>query len=101
MLSQHAKILKALKEAGNKGVPNYSFPHMQILKYSSRISELREEGHNIYCERQILNGRYTGVWYYFLADHEEANPKRTLQNRELSFEPTKKPSLLNRVLHKV
>jgi hypothetical protein len=66
-LSQNEKILKLLTKAGNKGVPNYDFPKHKILRYSSRITELRKEGYNIYTERQKLpNGRATGVFRYYL-----------------------------------
>jgi hypothetical protein len=67
-ISQHATILKLLKKAGNKGVPNYVFPQHRILKYSSRITELRQEGHTIYCEREWIKGRATGVYRYYLGD---------------------------------
>lgn len=64
--SQHSRIIKMLKEAGKNGVENYRFARSGILCYSKRISELRREGHKIEGERQIINGRSTGVWKYYL-----------------------------------
>lgn len=65
-ISQSEKIIKLLRQAGSKGVANYKFPEARILRYSSRIRELRQDGFNIYCERQSINGRATGVWMYYL-----------------------------------
>jgi hypothetical protein len=66
-LTQAGRILKQLKEAGSKGVPNYN------LGYRGRISDLRKDGHNIHCERQVINGLPTGVWIYYLDDKGESN----------------------------
>lgn len=56
-----------LRKAGNKGVENYKFPAARILKYSSRIADLRKSGYNIYCERVVLrNGTITNVYKYYL-----------------------------------
>jgi hypothetical protein len=67
-MSQTSSILKALKEAGNKGLTNYNLSGIS-LKYTNRISELRQSGNNIYTERQYLpNGRATGTWRYYLND---------------------------------
>lgn len=72
-LTQHQKILKMLKEAGSRGVPNYKFAHNYILSYPKRLSELRFEGHNIIKERQIVHGKSTGVFIYTLI---EEKPKK-------------------------
>lgn len=64
-LSQAEKIIKQLREAGSKGVPNYTLANYN-LGYRGRITELRQDGYNIYCERQRINGRATGVWLYYL-----------------------------------
>lgn len=69
-LSQTSTILKLLRKAGNKGVANHIFPANKILKYSSRITELREQGYNIYCERQYYKGRATGVYLYYLNEEK-------------------------------
>ena len=68
--SQCARIIKELKKHRKDGVENYKFPRMGILRYSSRIYDLRKDGHNIAVERQIIRGRYTGVYKYFLLDEE-------------------------------
>jgi len=68
-MSQEATLLKELKKAGNKGITNhYMANHLRILKYSSRIAELRKEGHNIYCEQQQnwFTGKCTGTFKYYL-----------------------------------
>lgn len=71
-MSQTTKILKMLRKAKNKGVPNYRFPEKRILRYSARIGDLRNEGYNIYCERLLLpNGKATNVFNYYL--NEESN----------------------------
>lgn len=67
-LSQEARILKALKKAGNKGVMNHQFPKMNILRYSARINDLRNDGHNILVERMYKDGRATGTFRYILRD---------------------------------
>lgn len=69
--SQQGKVLKMLRRAGSKGVANYEFPQNRVLKYNARISELRQDGYNIYAERVILpNGRFSGVWRYYLNEKE-------------------------------
>lgn len=68
-LSQQGKILKLLRQAGKKGVPNYKFPRHNILRLSARLGELRADGYNIYCTRDYLpNGRATNVWRYYLSE---------------------------------
>lgn len=67
--SQAGRILHALKQNPD-GVENYKFPAMHILCYTKRIEELRKDGHKIIAERQIIRGRYSGVWKYRLAGLE-------------------------------
>lgn len=64
-LDQATRILRAIKKSGSRGVANYELSRIS-LKYSSRITELRKDGHNIYAERQVVNGRCTGTWKYYL-----------------------------------
>lgn len=64
-LTQSEKIIKQLRDAGSKGVENYKLANYN-LGYRGRITELRHDGYNIYCERQRINGRATGVWVYYL-----------------------------------
>lgn len=71
--SQHARILKMIR-AHKNGCPNYKFANNGILDYTARISELRKEGHIIYCERQKLpNGRATNVFNYFLNEEDKTD----------------------------
>lgn len=67
-LSQHSKVLRELRRCSRSGVPNYRFPQMNILSYTKVISDLRKEKHNIIKERQVLNGKSTGVYYYHLIE---------------------------------
>lgn len=68
-LSQEEQILRMLRKAGSRGVANHEFPKHRILRYSARLGELRNEGYNIYCERQKLpNGRATNVFKYYLIE---------------------------------
>lgn len=68
-LSQAERIIKQLRDAGSKGVENYKLAEYN-LGYRGRITELRQDGYNIYCERQRINGRATGVWVYYLTEVE-------------------------------
>lgn len=70
-ISQQTRILRMLRKAGSKGVPNYEFPKAHILRLSARLGELRKEGYNIICERDYLpNGRATNVFRYVLIEQE-------------------------------
>ena len=66
-VTQAGRILRSLKVAGSKGVPNYKLAEYN-LGYRARITELRQDGHDITCHRQYVNGRATGVWIYYLND---------------------------------
>ena len=73
-LSQNDRIIKMLRRAGSRGIANYEFPRHRILRLSARVNDLRQDGYNIYCERQYLpNGRATNVWKYYL--NEEPKKK--------------------------
>lgn len=68
-ISQCAKIIKLLRKAGKHGVENHKFPAHRILRYSSRIDELRKDGYNILCERIYLkNGSATNTYKYYLIE---------------------------------
>jgi len=69
-LTQTQRIINELKKAGIKGVPNHRLAYYN-LGYRARITELRQDGYNIHCERQVINGRSTGVWFYYLTDEDE------------------------------
>lgn len=65
VLSQTGRILKLIKQGG---VANFELSRIS-LKYSSRISELRQEGHKIIAIRQVLpNGHASNVWRYYLKE---------------------------------
>lgn len=68
-LTQSEKILKQLRDAGPKGVPNYELASYN-LGYRGRITELRKDGYGIYCLRQKIRGRATGVFIYYLMEAE-------------------------------
>lgn len=74
-LTQAEKIVKALREAGSRGVPNYKLAEYN-LGYRGRITELRQDGYNIYCERQRIHGRATGVWIYYLNEQDDPGSKQ-------------------------
>lgn len=62
--SQEGKVLALIKRS--TGAYNFELSRV-ALKYSSRIAELRKEGHQIIAERQYLkNGRASNTWKYRL-----------------------------------
>jgi hypothetical protein len=66
MQTQETRIYNLIKNSGSFGVENYKLSRI-ALSYTKVISNLREDGHNIYGERQRLpNGRYSGTWKYYL-----------------------------------
>lgn len=68
-LTQETKVLRAIQDAGAHGVENWKLSRI-ALKYTGVISRLRQDGYNIYAERQTLkNGRVSNTWKYFL--HED------------------------------
>lgn len=63
-LTQEGKILALIKRPG--GAYNYELSRF-ALKYTSVISELRKNGHNIVADRQYLkNGKASNTWRYRL-----------------------------------
>lgn len=73
--SQGSRIIEMLKKSKRHGVENYKFPQAHILDYTARISELRQDGHNILAERQKVKGRSTGVWVYHLIEDRSSRFK--------------------------
>lgn len=61
--TQAQRVLNKLKEVGEEGVWHYEFVNMKppILRYSARIKELRDLGHQI--QTKIAK---TGYYKYFL-----------------------------------
>lgn len=69
--SQHSRIIKMLRKAPKRGVPNWRFPAAGILGYTARMSELRKDGYNILVERQKLpNGLMSNTYHYFLIEDD-------------------------------
>lgn len=67
-MSQHSKILALTKRPG--GAYNFELSRF-ALKYTSVISDLRKDGHNIIAERQYLkNGRASNTWRYIWVGQE-------------------------------
>ncbi len=65
-LTQEERTLKALQRADWRGLTNYDLSRF-ALKYTSVISRLRQDGHNILCMRERLkNGRASNTYRYFL-----------------------------------
>ena len=66
-LSQEERVLRTLIKADTFGVTNYELSKL-ALKYTSVISDLRKEGHNIICVRDRLpNGRASNTYRYYLS----------------------------------
>lgn len=63
-VTQEGRVLELIKRPGGA----YNFQLARIaLKYTSVISALRKDGHNILAERQYLkNGRPSNTWKYYL-----------------------------------
>lgn len=56
-----------IKEMKKRKVKNYEFTQMGILRYSSRISEIREQGITVNKERLYdKQGKATGVFVYWI-----------------------------------
>lgn len=93
--TQTAKILRAIKKSGKRGVENYKLADIS-LNYTRRISELRAEGHNIYCERYHVRGKWTGTWKYYLNSDEDllVQPKITHLSLAKKLKQTKIEELL-------
>jgi len=60
--NQCKKILDLLKTRGNQGATNAELAKI-ALKYTSRISDLRELGHDIRCQQEGNGGLYR--YHYF------------------------------------
>ena len=66
-LTQEQRILRALIKADTFGLTNYQLSKL-ALKYTSVISDLRKNGHNIICVRDRLpNGRASNTYRYYLS----------------------------------
>lgn len=66
-LTQEGRVLRTLIKADTFGVTNYELSRL-ALKYTSVVSDLRKEGHNIVCVREKLpNGRSSNTYRYYLS----------------------------------
>lgn len=66
-LTQEGRILAMIKRPG--GAYNFELSRF-ALKYTSVISELRKNGHDIVADRQYLkNGKASNTWRYRLGGH--------------------------------
>lgn len=66
-LTQEQRVLRALIKADTFGVTNYQLSRL-ALKYTSVVSDLRKEGHNIVCVREKLpNGKASNTYRYYLS----------------------------------
>lgn len=62
-MTQRDIVLKALRDAGDRGVHSFEFLELQIPRAAARVLELRENGHTITSTRERLNGDAEGVRY--------------------------------------
>lgn len=63
LYNQCRTILALLKERGNQGATNYELARI-ALKYTSRVSDLRDTGHHIHCTcENAVRGVYR--YHYF------------------------------------
>lgn len=69
-ITQSERILLQLRDAGKRGVPNYKLAEYN-LGYRGRITELRHDGYDIYCQRQTVNGKASGIWRYYLREGDD------------------------------
>lgn len=76
--NQCRKILALLKERGNQGATNYELSRI-ALKYTSRISDLRDVGHRIHC---TCEDAVKGVYRYHYLGRSRSG------QRELFYEET-------------
>ena len=65
--TQEERVLRTLIKADTFGVTNYELSKL-ALKYTSVISDLRKNGHNIICVRDRLpHGRASNTYRYYLS----------------------------------
>jgi len=70
--TQKQKILNLLKQRGKNGAYNWEFAtELHVLKYTNRLSELYQDGHNI---RRIPEGN--GSNRYILVEEKEHGDER-------------------------
>jgi len=68
------KTLKALQEAGEKGIHSFDLNHIVgTTRCAARVSDLKHQNHHIYSKPEVLNGT-RGV-RYFLMDKPTPKPQ--------------------------
>ena len=68
--SQVIRVLRLLREAGDKGVANYDVAKI-CIRWHARIGDLRADGYGITCARQSYSGKLSNVWNYYLVSEPE------------------------------
>lgn len=86
-INQASEILSLIRQNNQVGTENWKLAEIS-LKYSSRISELRAKGYDIYSVRQKREGKATGTWKYYIREHQP-EPKAEKPKNARLFEPPK------------
>jgi hypothetical protein len=76
--NQCRRILKLLKERGNEGATNYELARY-ALKYTSRISDLRDSGWRILCTAEDLP---RGVYRYTLLGRTKSKKRELFSSQD-------------------
>lgn len=87
-MSQTDRVLAMLRKRPASGVANYEFTDAGILRYSSRICELRKNGYHITSERLIYKGKTTNTYLYRIVEPEKPKQDKTLNIDGMRFEIT-------------
>lgn len=89
--TQAQSILNLIRQNNAKGTENWRLVEIS-LKYSSRISELRQKGYDIYSTRTKVNGKPTGTWLYFINEKqpEPAKPAPTENTKLFNVDPQRR-----------
>ena len=67
--SKASRILNELRMARTRGLTTGDLIKIDPAEYRARISELRNEGHNISkAERVYIDGRATNIFKYYLIE---------------------------------
>lgn len=87
-MSQTETVLRMLRKRPVHGVRNYEFADTGILRYSSRICELRRQGYHITSERLFYDGKATGTYVYKIVEPVKPKKDKTLNIDGMRFELT-------------
>lgn len=76
-LTQSQRLLAYLKNHPD-GILNINMQRdFGVLRYSARINDLRNDGHDIRCQKVLTGGKYKGICRYYL-EPEEVKSKNVL-----------------------